>query len=376
VVRVRSVPFPGYRSVRLGLASPAIQRALLAHRADLVHLASPFFLGALGSRAARRLRLPVVAVYQTGVPVYARASHWGRLAEAAAWRWLRDIHNAADRTLAPSTGSIERLTAHGVQRVWMWGRGVDTQRFNPAARSDPLRQALAPGGEVLAGYVGRLAPEKQVELLAGVAGLPGVRLVIVGGGPAEARLRRLMPSAAFLGHHRGDKLARIFASLDVFVHSGCHETFGQTIQEAAACGLPVVAPAVGGPVDLVDDGVTGYLVTPGDAGALTAAAAAGRRARPRGPRVGGPAAGAGPLDRARGPADRALRGSPGGAVPPNGGWRATRRCRGPRRSAGWRASRPCPTWCGQPPVRPGTSALRVDEVHGEVCWTSALGFGA
>ena len=292
VIRVRSVPFPGYRSVRLGLASPAIQRALVAHRAELVHLASPFFLGALGSRSARRLRLPVVAVYQTDVPGYARAYHWGRLAEAAAWRWLRDIHNAADRTLAPSTGSIERLTAHGVQRVWLWGRGVDTQLFSPAARSAPLRRSLAPGGEVLAGYVGRLAPEKQVELLAGVAGLPGVRLVVVGGGPAEARLRRLMPSAVFLGQRRGDELARIFASLDVFVHSGCHETFGQTIQEASASGLPVVSPAVGGPLDLVDDGVTGCLVPPGDADALTAAtqrlaadplarAAMGRAARQR-----------------------------------------------------------------------------------------------
>jgi phosphatidylinositol alpha 1,6-mannosyltransferase len=292
VVRVRSVPFPGYRSVRLGLASPAIQHALLGHRAELVHLASPFFLGALGSRSARRLRLPVVAVYQTDVPGYARAYHWGRLAEAAAWHWLRGIHNAADRTLAPSTPSIERLAAHGVQRIWMWGRGVDTQRFSPAARSEALRRELAPDGEVLAGYVGRLAPEKQVDLLAGVAALPGVRLIIVGSGPAEPRLRRLMPSAVFLGQRRGEQLARIFASLDVFVHSGCHETFGQTIQEASASGLPVVAPAKGGPVDLVEDGVTGYLVTPGDADALTAAtqrlaadpaarAAMGRAARQR-----------------------------------------------------------------------------------------------
>jgi phosphatidylinositol alpha 1,6-mannosyltransferase len=292
VVRVRSVPFPGYRSVRLGLASPAIQHALLGHRAELVHLASPFFLGALGSRSARRLRLPVVAVYQTDVPGYARAYHWGGLAEAAAWHWLRGIHNAADRTLAPSTPSIERLAAHGVQRIWMWGRGVDTQRFSPAARSEALRRELAPDGEVLAGYVGRLAPEKQVDLLAGVAALPGVRLIIVGSGPAEPRLRRLMPSAVFLGQRRGEQLARIFASLDVFVHSGCHETFGQTIQEASASGLPVVAPAKGGPVDLVEDGVTGYLVTPGDADALTAAtqrlaadpaarAAMGRAARQR-----------------------------------------------------------------------------------------------
>ncbi len=82
-----------------------------------------------------------------------------------------------------------------------------------------------------------------------------------------------MPRAVFLGPHGGEQLARIFASLDVFVHSGCHETFGQTIQEAAASGLPVVAPAVGGPVNLVDDGVTGCLVPPGEAGALASAVA-------------------------------------------------------------------------------------------------------
>ena len=273
VIRVRSVPFPGYRSVRLGLASPAIQRALLAHRAELVHLASPFFLGALGSRSARRLRLPTVAVYQTDVPGYARAYRLGAATEAAAWHWVRRIHNAADRTLAPSTASAERLRAHGIERVWLWGRGVDCQRFNPAHRSESLRRSLAPRGEVLVGYVGRLANEKRVDLLAPIAGQPGTRLIIVGGGPAEERLRRAMPAAVFLGQHRGEQLARIFASLDVFVHSGCHETFGQTIQEAAASGLPVVAPAVGGPIDLVDDGITGYLVPPGDAAALARAAA-------------------------------------------------------------------------------------------------------
>ena len=95
----------------------------------------------------------------------------------------------------------------------------------------------------------------------------------MGSGPAEARLRRLMPAALFLGQHQREQLARIYASLDVFVHSGCHETFGQTVQEAAASGLPVVAPAAGGPVDLVQDGVTGYLVTPGDAAALAGGAA-------------------------------------------------------------------------------------------------------
>jgi len=273
VRRVPSVPLPGYRTFRLGLGSAAIRRWLAEHRAEVVHLASPFVLGARGMMTARQLRLPTVAVYQTDVPGYARAYRLGAAAEAAAWRWVRHIHNAADRTLAPSTASAERLRAHGIERVWLWGRGVDCQRFNPAHRSESLRRSLAPRGEVLVGYVGRLANEKRVDLLAPIAGQPGTRLIIVGGGPAEERLRRAMPAAIFLGQHRGEQLARIFASLDVFVHSGCHETFGQTIQEAAASGLPVVAPAVGGPIDLVDDGMTGYLVPPGDAAALARAAA-------------------------------------------------------------------------------------------------------
>jgi phosphatidylinositol alpha 1,6-mannosyltransferase len=273
VVRVPSVPMPGYPGFRLGLSARRVRAALARHRAELVHLASPFVLGASGCSAARQLGLPVVAVYQTDVPAYARLYGTGLVGQALSWQRLRRIHHRAARTLAPSTAAAADLQAHGIGRVWLWGRGVDTSRFAPARRDGALRQSLAPGGEMLAGYVGRLAPEKRVDLLAGVAALPGVRLVMVGSGPAEAAARRAMPAAVFLGQRQGDALAAIYASLDVFVHSGPHETFGQTLQEAAASGLPVVAPAAGGPIDLVDDGVTGFLVPPGDAGALAGAVA-------------------------------------------------------------------------------------------------------
>ena len=273
VVRVPAVPLPGYPSFRIGLPTGQIRAALLRHRAEVVHLASPVVLGGHGAAVARRLGLPAVAVYQTDLPAYARAYHLTGMGEAFAWRWLRGIHNSAARTLAPSTVTATGLLSQGITNVWLWGRGVDTERFDPARRRPGLRAELTPGGEVLVGYGGRLATEKRVDLLAGISRLAGVRLVIVGGGPAEAALRQQMPQAIFLGERRGNELAETYASLDIFVHSGPYETFGQTLQEAAASGLAVVAPAAGGPLDLVEDGVTGYLVPPSDGDALTAAVA-------------------------------------------------------------------------------------------------------
>ncbi|GAA3502002.1 glycosyltransferase family 1 protein [Streptomyces prasinosporus] len=266
VVRVPSLPLPGYAQVRVALPSRRLAAAITQHRADVVHLASPFVLGARGMAAAARLGLPVVAVYQTDLAGYAR-TYLGA-GEAAAWRRLRSVHAAADLTLAPSGASLRDLEAHGVPRVKLWPRGVDTVRFRPGLRDAALRRALAPNGELVVGYVGRLAPEKQVELLAGACALPGVRVVVVGDGPSRPGLEQALPGAVFLGRRTGDELARIFASLDVFVHTGPFETFCQTVQEAMASGVPVVAPAAGGPLDLVAHGRTGLLVPPRDAAAV------------------------------------------------------------------------------------------------------------
>ncbi|MER5370945.1 glycosyltransferase family 1 protein [Streptomyces sp. NPDC002722] len=272
VLRVPSLPLPGYPQVRVALPGRRLTTALTAHRAELVHLAGPFVLGARGMAAAARLGLPAVAVYQTDLAGYAR-TYLGT-GENTAWRRMRAVHSAADRTLAPSTAALRDLTGHGVPRVRLWPRGVDTARFRPALRDEPLRRRLAPGGETIVGYVGRLAPEKHVELLAGACALPGVRVVVVGDGPSEASLRSGLSGAVFLGRRTGDDLARVFASLDVFVHTGPYETFCQTVQEAMASALPVIAPAAGGPLDLVDHGRTGLLVPPLDARAVADAVGA------------------------------------------------------------------------------------------------------
>ncbi|MFD7711652.1 glycosyltransferase family 4 protein [Streptomyces sp. NPDC059785] len=266
VVRVPSLPLPGYPQVRVALPSRRVAAAITEHRADIVHLASPFVLGVRGMAAAARLGIPAVAVYQTDLAGYAR-TYMGA-GEATAWRRIRSVHAAADRTLAPSGAALRDLEEHGVPRVRLWPRGVDTVRFHPAHRDEALRRSLAPDGELIVGYVGRLAPEKQVELLAGVAGLSGVRVVVVGDGPSRHTLTEALPGAVLLGRRTGGDLARIFASLDVFAHTGPFETFCQTVQEAMASGVPVVAPAVGGPLDLVAHGRTGLLVPPRDADAV------------------------------------------------------------------------------------------------------------
>jgi len=270
VRRGPALPLPGYADFRLGLPWPGLSSLLRRWRPDVVHLASPTLLGAQGAFVARRLGVPSVAVYQTDLAGFARRYGLAGL-EGSLWRWLRRVHAVAGRTLAPSRHAVAELERRGVRRVERWARGVDLARFHPEHRDPVLRRRLAPGGELLVGYVGRLAHEKQVHLLAGLDRLPGLRLVVVGDGPQRRALERRLPGAAFLGFQDGPRLGQVFASLDVFVHTGAHETFCQAAQEALASGLPVVAPAAGGLLDLVEPELTGLHFPTGSAGGLRAA---------------------------------------------------------------------------------------------------------
>jgi phosphatidylinositol alpha 1,6-mannosyltransferase len=290
--RVHAVASVPVRQFPVGLPSGEIEEVLAGFRPDVVHLASPFVLGARGAAAAQRLGLPAVAVYQTDMPSYL-AQHGrgavGRGAARAAWGWVRRVHAMADLTLAPSSAALDDLARNGIPRTALWGRGVDTSLFQPGWRDDAgaraLRRTLAPDGETLLGYVGRLAPEKELHRLAELAAVPHSRLVLVGDGPCRVEVGAQLAEAVaqapgrpnrapvFLGRRDGDDLARAYAAMDVFVHTGTRETFGQTLQEAAASGLPVVAPARGGPLDLVKHGVTGYLFQPDTPGALGSAVA-------------------------------------------------------------------------------------------------------
>ncbi|MDQ0853635.1 phosphatidylinositol alpha 1,6-mannosyltransferase [Arthrobacter sp. V4I6] len=270
VHRLPSVPLSGYENVRVALGGVSRVKRILADFApDVVHLASPFVLGWRAAQAAHQLGIPSVAIYQTEVPSYA-ARYGVPFLESWAWNRVEQIHLLAARTLVPSTFALDQLHGRGIPRVEMWRRGVDSELFRPEKRDGAWRASVAPGGERIIGFVGRLAVEKQVEDLAVLADIPRTRLVIVGDGPQRQALQAALPTAVFTGFLGGEELARAVASFDLFVHPGELETFCQTIQEAMASGVPVVATGRGGPLDLVENSRTGWLYQPGDLAGLRA----------------------------------------------------------------------------------------------------------
>ena len=272
---VHEVPALAYRQFPVGLPNPYVAKLIADFAPDVLHAASPFLLGAQAIAAANRLGIPSVAIFQTDVAGYARRNHLGA-ATRFAWRVVRWIHEGADRTLVPSSASAADLEAAGIDRLAHWGRGVDLRTYHPRNRLSPtvqrLRQRLAPRGETIVGYVGRIAPEKQVERMSVLRGLDGVQLAVVGDGPSVPSARRALSGmpVTWLGKLGGEDLAAAYAGFDVFLHTGTEETFGQTVQEAHASGLPVIAPRAGGPIDLVEPGVDGYLFDPADDGTLRA----------------------------------------------------------------------------------------------------------
>lgn len=275
--RVGGLDLPGYDGFTVGLATRRRLRTLMEQlQPDVVHVASPFVLGYAAVRAANSLQIPVVSIYQTDVLGFARRYRM-RATEGLIKHRLRRIHFRSDLTLAPSTASIEQLQDLGVPRLRYWPRGIDIRRFAPERRSEELRLDLLRKGsdsadaEVLIGYVGRLAKEKDLHHLRAVQSIPGMKLLMIGEGPERDHLQRQLTEAVFLGARHGEELAEIMASLDIFVHTGAEETFCQAVQEALASGVPVIGPNSGGLKDRIQHGLNGLHYAPRDTAGLLAA---------------------------------------------------------------------------------------------------------
>lgn len=254
----------------VAVPGPNISRLLEEFQPDVIHVAAPFMIGAQAISWAQRNGVPTVAIYQTDVAGYLERYNLS-FAKAVMEKLVGAIHQGATLNLAPTEETASYLRAIGGGNVKVWGRGVDLDLFSPKNVDDvetqAIRSRIAPAHHKVIGFVGRLAAEKQVHRMAELFTLPNTSFVIVGDGPERARLQERFAGypVCFTGALSGLELARHYAAMDVFVHFGTEETFGQTIQEAQATGLAVVAPNVGGPRNLIEHGKTGLLVDPHEA---------------------------------------------------------------------------------------------------------------
>ncbi len=245
-----SIPCPGYGEIRLAMrVQPGVREQFEVFRPEAVHVATEGPIG-LAVRAYCRARsLRFTTSYHTQFPQYLRK----RLPVPLKWSYwlLRRFHRAGERCMV-STPSMQReLEGRGFRNLVRWRRGVDSLLFRPREKSflDLPRPVAV--------YVGRLAVEKNLDAFLAMA-WTGSKLV-VGDGPERARLHARYPDACFVGFQHGESLARHIAAADVMVFPSLTDTFGLVNLEAMACGVPVAAFPVTGPVDVIEDGVTGAL---------------------------------------------------------------------------------------------------------------------
>ncbi len=266
VYGVPGIPLPMYPELTLAAPGPGVGRLMERFKPDVIHVVNPAVLGLGGLYFGQRYRIPLIASYHTHLPQYLHHYGLGCL-EGVLWDLLKLGHNQAKLNLCTSTAMVEELSSHGIERVKLWQRGVDTETFHPQATSTEMRDQLS-GGEpdrpVLL-YVGRLSAEKEVGRIRVLLDqIPKSRLAIVGDGPERQSLERHFAGydVVFTGYLKGQALAAAFASADLFVFPSRTETLGLVLLEAMAAGCPVIAPRSGGITDIVDSGQNGYLFEP------------------------------------------------------------------------------------------------------------------
>lgn len=265
---VTGFPLPLYPELKLALPRPAIGEALRRFQPDLIHVVNPAVLGLAGLYYAKTMDVPLIASYHTHLPEYLQHYGLGML-EGLLWELLKAGHNQAQLNLCTSTAMMQALTEHGIERVDLWQRGVDTELFQPHLASREMRSRLSQGhpDSPLLLYVGRLSAEKEIDRIKPVMeAIPGARLALVGDGPHRQALEKHFEGTPthFVGYLQGLELGAAFASADAFIFPSRTETLGLVLLEAMAAGCPVVAARSGGIPDIVEDGVNGFLFDPND----------------------------------------------------------------------------------------------------------------
>jgi len=275
LVSVPSWSLPGgrgeYRLAR-GL-SDSVKRDLAAFRPNIVHVSAPDILGHRAASWARAQGIACIASLHTRFETYPRYYHLGFL-EPLLVAMQRRFYNRVDQVMVPAPSMKTLLEQWGVTTpIGIWSRGINHERFNPGRRDNAWRRGLGiADDEVAIGFLGRLVLEKGLGVFAEVIGelkRRGVRhrVLVIGEGPARDWFAQRVPEAVFTGFQAGDDLGRAVAGMDIFFMPSVTETFGNVTTEAMAAGVPVVAARATGAIDLVEEGVTGFLVPPQDVAA-------------------------------------------------------------------------------------------------------------
>ena len=277
---IASMPLPGYRDIRLAAPARGTVRDVVARfRPQIVHSATEFVIGRLGQRAGRDAGAVVTTSYHTDFAKYT-SSYGVPFLRGPVQRWIRRFHANAARIFTPSDPSRDDLLALGLRDVEVWGRGVDDVLFHPSKRSQTLRQRHSLGGAFTFLHVGRLAPEKGVDVLLEAFGRveaelgpDRVKCIVAGAGPSLETLRaKAPPSVTFLGNlDRTRELPSLYATADAFLFASVTETLGLVVLEAMASGLPVIATPAGGVADNLRDGSNGLAFPAMDVSACAAA---------------------------------------------------------------------------------------------------------
>ena len=265
---VSGFPLPLYPELKLALPRPSIGVALEEFQPDLIHVVNPAVLGLAGLYYAKMMQIPLIASYHTHLPQYLQHYGLGML-EPVMWELIKASHNQAQLNLCTSTAMVQELREHGIERLDLWQRGVDTETFHPSLASEEMRSHLSQGHSEspLLLYVGRLGAEKEIDRIKPILeAIPQARLALVGDGPHRSGLEKHFEGTPthFVGYLTGKELGSAFASADAFIFPSRTETLGLVLLEAMAAGCPVVAARSGGIPDIVTDGLNGYLFDPAD----------------------------------------------------------------------------------------------------------------
>ncbi|MDQ0113271.1 glycosyltransferase family 4 protein [Paenibacillus harenae] len=278
VCRLTSIPFWAYPEHRFVIPNLLrIRKELSQFKPDIVHIATPFNVGLAGMYAAQKLHIPIVASYHTHFDQYLE-SYWFPFAHSWYWSYMKWFHRNCRAIFAPSQETIHLLQSKGLSDLELWSRGVDCDRFTPAKRSNRVRELYGIKERYLLLFVGRLAPEKDLDVLLQLMHrLPDrirgqVHWLVVGDGPMmEQGLREAPQNVTFTGYRDGEELAEWYASSDLFVFPSATETFGNVVLEAAASGLPAVVADRGGVTEIVQHGKTGLHAQAGNVESFLAA---------------------------------------------------------------------------------------------------------